>query len=159
MHRGGRGCAHERHGLCSRVWSDLCYIPLCRSPHRAIPPLAPAPAMSSAPPPPPGPPVSLESITGRIHTVNLYDPDEPAAASAPAASVGTDTDGPSMERIAHQRAQWFIPASLASQRTLNPIRAIVDKVNSERHCAAREQHARSAPLVTHTHTLSLRSSL
>jgi hypothetical protein len=31
--------------------------------------------------------------------------------------------------VARHRKDWFIPASLSSKRTLNPIRAIVDKVS------------------------------
>lgn len=63
--------------------------------------------------------------------MQLYDPDDEAVdgvATASSASSSTAATIAAHERIAHQRANWFIPASLASQRTLNPIRAIVDKV-------------------------------
>ena len=46
--------------------------------------------------------------------------------SSKAAAVDGTTH--SAEDIARHRADWFIPASLSSSRTLNPIRAIVDKV-------------------------------
>ncbi len=51
-----------------------------------------------------------------------------SATSLSASSASAHGELPSAESVARHRAEWFIPASLSSKRTLNPIRAIVDKL-------------------------------
>jgi len=51
-----------------------------------------------------------------------------ATADAAKSASGAQSDLPDADTVARQRKDWFIPASLASKRTLNPIRAIVDKL-------------------------------